>query len=140
MEKLMAWAAADPEKEQDPLSDADLAAVGIKAFTRIAKAWKLSADDASRLADVAPRTWQRMASGEWTGQLTQDQLLRLSALVGVYKGLHLYFNDDLADRWPTRPNTGPLFQGQKPVTVMQGGGLPAIIDVRGYIDAIRGGM
>jgi Protein of unknown function (DUF2384) len=38
------------------------------------------------------------------------------------------------------PNRGPLFQGQTPIGFMETGGLPAIIQVRGYIDAVRGGV
>lgn len=115
-------------------------AVGVKAFSRIAAAWGLDAVRTAKLADVAPRTWARMAAGEWKGELTHDQTLRLSALVGVYKGLHLYFSDELADRWPTLPNAGPLFLGDKPVDMMVQGGLPAIMNVRDYVDAVRGGM
>ena len=66
--------------------------------------------------------------------------MRASALIGLYKGLHLYFGDELADRWVKLPNSGPLFEGLAPVDFMQQGGLPAIMNVREYIDAVRGGL
>ncbi|BCM87573.1 hypothetical protein mvi_60340 (plasmid) [Methylobacterium indicum] len=60
--------------------------------------------------------------------------------MGLYKGLHLYFSDELADRWPRMPNKGEVFAGKSPIEYMQAGGLPALIETRAYVDAIRGGM
>ena len=80
-----------------------------------------------------------MKAGGWTGRLGKDQLLRVSALVGIYKALHLYFDDELADRWPRLPNTGSLFGGRTPLDAMRAGGLPTILEVRDYLDALRGG-
>jgi hypothetical protein len=64
----------------------------------------------------------------------------VSALVGIFKGLHLLFADGMADRWPTLPNKGPLFGGHSPVKVMIEGGIPAMLDVRRHVDALRGGL
>lgn len=124
----------------DTAADEELARVGIKAAARIADTWGLTAAQAADLADVPGRTWARMRNGSWNGNLTRDQLLRLSAIAGVFKGLRLTFSEDLADRWPTLPNTGPLFEGRSPIDVMIDGGLPSIIATRGYIDAVRGGV
>ena len=62
-----------------------------------------------------------MAAGKWEQALSQDQLTRVSAVVGVYKGLHLLFADDMADRWPRLKNSGPLFQNLSPIAAMQQG-------------------
>lgn len=115
-------------------------AVAVKAMVRVFKAWRLGIPDAARLAGVSERTWSRMKGEAWPGALSHDQRLRASAIVGVYKGLHLYFGDDLADKWVKMRNRGPLFEGSTPVEHMLDGGLPAIIHVREYVDAIRGGM
>ena len=72
--------------------------------------------------------------------LSQDQLTRVSALVGVYKGLHLLFADETADEWARRPNRGPLFDRETPVQAMIEGGIPRMLEVRRYIDAVRGGL
>lgn len=114
--------------------------VAVKAAVRVVKAWRLTAAEAATLLAVSPRTFARMKDGTHAGDLNQDQLTRVSALVGLYKGLHLYFDDDLANRWPRLPNTGPLFSGQTPVAYMQERGLPALLEVRAYVDAIRGGV
>jgi len=118
----------------------EMAEAGLAAFRQLTSLWALSNEEAAALLDVTERTWSRMKKPGWTGRVSQDQLLRLSALVGLYKALHLYFSDALADRWPQLPNTGPLFKGATPVTFMLTGGLPAIMQVRDYVDALRGGV
>lgn len=122
--------------DDDPEADARVA---VAALRRIAGAWRLTGEEAAGLAGVSPRTWARMKAEGWSGRLGQDQMLRASGLVGLYKGLHLYFSDALADAWPKRPNTGRLFAGRAPVAHMLAGGLPAILAARGYVDALRGG-
>ena len=117
-----------------------MAEAGLGAFRRLTNLWSLSNEEAAALLDVTERTWSRMKKPGWTGRVSQDQLLRLSALVGLYKGLHLYFSDTLADRWPKLPNNGPLFKGASPVAFMLSGGLPAIMHARDYVDALRGGV
>ncbi len=117
-----------------------MAEAGLAAFRRLTGLWALSNEEAAALLDVTERTWSRMKKPGWTGRVSQDQLLRLSALVGLYKALHLYFSDALADRWPKLPNTGPLFMGASPVAFMTAGALPAIMQTRDYVDALRGGV
>jgi hypothetical protein len=119
---------------------ATLDSVAVKAMVRVCKAWRSTAPEAAKLFGVSERTWSRMRAGEWVGILTDDQKYRASGVIGLYKGLHLYFSDDLADRWPKLRNRGPLFEGETPVEFMIKGGIPAILTVREYVDAIRGGM
>lgn len=123
--------------QRDP---ADVARVAAKAYRRIAEAWCLRNADAAALIDVSARTWGRMKAEDWSGDLRQDQLFRISGLTGLYKALHLYFSDELADRWVNLANDGPLFRGRTPREVMADGGLPAILEARDYVDALRGGV
>jgi uncharacterized protein (DUF2384 family) len=112
----------------------------IKALPRVFAAWHVTAPDAAKLAGTSERTWRRMRNGSWSGSLSQDQSMRASAVIGLYKRLHLYFGYDLADRWVKLPNRGPLFREKSPLAYMIDGGLPAIIATREYVDAIRGEM
>ncbi len=114
-------------------------AVALKAYARIAAAWGLGQREAARLADMSESTWKRARKPDFTGELTQDQLLRLSALIGIYKSLELYFSEPLARSWFTRANTGPLFAGSRPIDAAIDGGLPQIMAIRTYLDALRGG-
>lgn len=117
----------------------DRQAVGLKAFARIAEAWSLTVAEAAALADMSASTWKRARKPGYAGELTRDQMLRLSALTGLYKSLELYFDGALARDWVRLPNAGPEFDGARPVDAMIAGGLPKILSVRTYVDALRGG-
>lgn len=114
-------------------------AIALKAYARIADAWSLNLKEAAALADMSESTWKRAKKPGFAGELTKDQLLRLSALIGIYKSLELYFSQTLARSWLTRANTGPLFGGARPVDTAIEGGLPQILAIRTYLDALRGG-
>lgn len=124
-----------------PTTDAfpDRTAVALKAYGRATEAWGLSLREASGLADMSESTWKRARKPGFAGELTKDQMLRLSAVIGIYKALELYFSDPLARTWLTRPNRGPLFGGARPVDTAIDGGLPQILAIRTYLDALRGG-
>ncbi len=132
-----------PLEPQSFAAEADrerLSAVAIKAFRALAGQWRLGNADAAALLGVSASTWDRIKRGAWSHPLSQDQLTRVSALVGVFKGLHLLFADDMADRWPRLPNRGPLFERRSPIEAMTEGGIPMMLDVRRYVDAVRGGL
>jgi hypothetical protein len=117
-----------------------LSGVAVKAFRSLCERWKLSNIEAASLLAVSASTWDRIKRDEWKESLNQDQLTRVSALVGVFKGLHLIFADGMADRWPKLPNSGPLFGRRSPIDAVIAGGIPVMLDVRRYIDAVRGGV
>lgn len=113
----------------------------LKAYLAIVDKWSLSGAQAAALLAVSTSTWERIKrNAEKAAALNQDQLTRLSAMVGIYKGLHLLFGDDLADRWVALGNRGPLFGGQTPIDSMIEGGIPQMMDVRRHVDALRGAL
>lgn len=114
--------------------------VALKALLRLADAWQLTGQEAAALLGVSTTTWDRMRAGRWASTLSQDQLTRASALIGLFKGLHLLFADGMADRWPRLPNRNPLFGGLSPVAAMIEGGIPRLIETRRHMDAMRGGL
>ena len=117
-----------------------LSEVALKAFKALAEQWSLSNAEAAALLGVSDSTWDRIKRNSWGQPLSQDQLTRASAAIGVYKGLHLLFTDQMADRWPKLPNRGPVFQRKSPVEAMIEGGIPLMLETRRYIDAVRGGV
>jgi len=117
-----------------------LSNVALKAFLAIVARWGLSNSEAAALLGVSDSTWDRIKKGTWGQPLSQDQMTRASAAIGVYKGLHLLFADSMADRWPKLPNRGPIFQRLSPVDAMIEGGIPAMLETRRYVDAVRGGL
>lgn len=132
-----------PTSVQDFSDEADrrrLTATALKAFRRLVERWSLTTQEAAALLGVSTSTWERIKRGTWDSYLSQDQLTRVSALVGIFKGLHLLFADDMAERWPRLENKGPLFNRFSPIDAMIAGGIPHMIEVRRYVDAVRGGM
>ena len=118
-----------------------LTPVAIKAYRALSDKWTLSNQEAAALIGVSGSTWDRIKRDGWEGSaLNQDQLTRVSALVGIFKGLHLLFADGIADEWPKLANKGPLFERRTPIEAMIEGGIPHMIEVRRYIDAVRGGL
>lgn len=118
----------------------ELTDAALEAFIRLSDIWRLTSRQSAALLGESERTWFRIKAGEWSGVLSQDALTRVSAVVGLYKGLHLLFSDPLADDWVRRPNSESLFEGSAPVDHMIRGGIPAMLATRGYIDALRGGL
>ena len=131
-----------PER-QDFSAESDrarLSKVALKAYKRLVEQWGLTGQQAAALLDVSTSTWERLKQGGKDKSLSQDQLTRISAMVGIYKGLHLLFADGMADRWPRLDNRGPLFARMSPVDSMMKGGIPQMLEVRRYVDAVRGGL
>ena len=73
-------------------------------------------------------------------KIPSSALSRVSALLGIFKGLRLLFSEPLCDEWIQLPNKGPLYGGRRPLDAMIEGGIPKLLDVRRHIDALRGGL
>lgn len=130
----------EPQGFAGEASRGRLSKVGLKAYKRVAEAWGLNGQQAAALLGVSTSTWERLKAAARGKTLSQDQMTRISALVGIYKGLHLLFADAMADRWPSLPNSGPLFAKTSPIDSMIDGGIPQMLEVRRYVDAVRGGL
>ena len=136
-----AAATAVPANLADNASRQRLTPAAISGVIRLAELWRLTSTEVcSLIGDVSERSWFRMKKGAWDGTLSQDSLTRISALVGIFKGLRLLFSEQLADEWIRLPNKGPLYGGRRPIDVMIEGGIPKLLQVRQHIDALRGGL
>jgi hypothetical protein len=132
--------ASVPANLADAAARERLTPAAVDGVVRLGEIWRLtSVEICALLGDVSERTWFRMKKGEWTGVLSQDTLTRISALIGIFKGLRLLFSEQLADEWVRLPNKGGLYGGRRPLDVMIEGGIPKMLQVRRHIDALRGG-
>jgi hypothetical protein len=129
------WQTFADEEDRERLTPAAL-----EAIRNLSKAWSVTGNEMAALLGVSPSTWDRIKGDAWGQALSQDQLTRASAMIGVFKGLHLLFADAMADRWIRLRNSGPLFGNRTPIETMIEGGIPAMIEVRRYVDALRGGL
>ncbi|WP_417842057.1 DUF2384 domain-containing protein [Terasakiella sp.] len=108
--------------------------VALKAYRNVADNWALPAHQAAALVDMSPGKWRGARRPNYRGRINVDQMLRLSALIGIYRSLELYFDTPIARRWILLPNQGPLFAGDKPVERMIDRGLPYMLSVRHYLE------
>ncbi|MBV8087890.1 MAG: DUF2384 domain-containing protein [Chloroflexi bacterium] len=130
-----------PANLSEPATRARLTPAAVDGVLRLAEIWRLTGAEAcALLGDVSERTWFRMKKGEWSGALSQDTLTRVSALVGIFKGLRQLFSEPLSDEWIRLPNKGPLYGGRRPLDTIIEGGIPKMLEVRRHIDALRGGL
>jgi len=118
-----------------------MAAAGLRAFTRIAEHWKLSVDEQLKLLGDPPRStyfaWRKHPE---SAKLPRDTLERLSYLLGIYKALQVLLPDaERADAWVRQPNGAPPFGGRPALQRMLAGNVSDLHLVRSYLDAARGG-
>lgn len=131
----------------DVLSEADLPEVpelgdaavrrllgsgGMKVFRNIMKAWGAAEAEERRLLGLAPETRLDELDPE---RLTEEQMVRISYVIGIYNALQVYWKGELADRWVGLPNREPMFGDQAPLAYMAQGGLEAMRNVRRVLDA-----
>src|ERR1700758_612289 len=137
----LASPAAPPPNLSDASTRRRLTPSAVDGIVRLAAIWRLTGPEVcALLGEVSERTWFRMKKGEWSGTLSQDTLTRVSALIGIFKGLRLLFSEPLSDEWVRLPNKGPLYGGRRPLDAMIEGGIPKMLEVRQHIDALRGGL
>lgn len=130
-----------PANLSDPPTRERLTPAAVDGMRRLSELWRLtSVEVCALLGDVSERTWFRMKKGDWSGALSQDTLTRISALIGIFKGLQLLFSEPLSNEWIQLPNKGPLYGGRRPLDAMVEGGIPKMLEVRRHIDALRGGL
>lgn len=121
-----------------PKGEAALDGPALRAFFRIAEAWRLStAQQRTLLGNPPPSTyfkWKKQG-----GALPRDVLERISYILGIYKALQILLPDPVrADGWISEPNDAPPFGGRSALERMLGGNVGDLYAVRQYLDAQRG--
>lgn len=121
-----------------------LSGPALRTFANIADQWGLS--EKQRLAMLGEPgrstyySWLHKAEHRASLTLPLDTLLRISAILGVYKGLAILFIDGAqALQWLRSPHKGTVFNGTAPLELMIEGAQDGIMTVRRYLDAWRGG-
>lgn len=111
-----------------------LRGAAVRVLDRLSQAWGLDDEDLSSLAGADKRDLLRWR--EDPDVVPNAALERISALLGIFRAINtLLPQPSSADSWIRRPNQAPLFRGRSALAIMLEGGLPAIRDVRSYLDA-----
>jgi uncharacterized protein (DUF2384 family) len=116
-----------------------LSPAAIEAVLQIAGEWGLKSDAAMGLLGGISNGRYFGLKKSRKGVLTQDELTRVSLLIGIYKALNILFSARLADQWVSRPNSNPMFKNQPPLVLLIQGGMPGMLAVRRLLDSRRGG-
>jgi hypothetical protein len=117
---------------------------GLRTFLNISDEWGLSEQERLRILGLPGRStfyaWRdRVRSGEGI-TLSVDELTRISMVLGIYKALKIIFpRDEDVLRWLRSRNRGIVFGGQAPLSLITSGTQDAMMSVRRYLDAWRGG-
>jgi hypothetical protein len=118
---------------------ARLSPAAVKGLLRIARHWKLRDEDTRVLLGGLSSGSFYALKNQTARTLDEDQLTRISLLLGIYKALNILYSQKLADAWMTLPNTNLMFGGESPLDHVKRGGIPALLRVRQLLDARRGG-
>jgi len=117
-----------------------LSPTAIRAFLKICDKWGLAeAQCRALLGGIASSTFHAWKAEPAAQKLSQDTLIRISLVIGIYKALHIYFSKVWADRWVGLNNRGALFAGRAPIDFMIRHGQPGMLEVRRMLDTWRGG-
>jgi uncharacterized protein (DUF2384 family) len=111
----------------------------IAAFFAIVEKWELRNEDAMALLGGASHGRFYELKKNRKGLLSQDELTRISLLIGIFKALNILFSQRLANQWASRPNSNAMFNNAPPLQVLLRGGVPGMIGVRRLLDSRRGG-
>ncbi len=110
----------------------------VDGFFAIMDKWQVPIEKAGDLLGGMPRSSVYKLKTA-AGTLRQDEITRISYIVGIYKALHILLPDNLADLWMSQTNDNVLFSGQTPLEYIVKAGIPGLHQVRSLLDAARGG-
>jgi uncharacterized protein (DUF2384 family) len=117
-----------------------LSQVAVRTFVGLVRAWGLDLrEQRAALGNVSKQTVYNWRREPERARLTDDQLDRISYLIGIYKALHVLFTrPEQADSWIRRPNAALPFGGKPAAELLFSGRLEDLIRVRRYLDGARG--
>ena len=55
------------------------------ALRNLARVWKLTGAEAAALIGISEMTWDRIKANAWKRTLSQDQMMRVSAMIGIQR-------------------------------------------------------
>jgi hypothetical protein len=135
----MSLAIRVPESSPPDLATPEAGAAALRAFWRLADAWKLTVPEQTTLLGVGRTTLYQWKQGK-PALLDRHVLERLSYLFGIWAALQILLpSPERADAWVRQPNDAPLFGGGSALQRMLGGQVADLYVVRQYLDAQRGG-
>ncbi|MBB1327374.1 DUF2384 domain-containing protein [Pseudoalteromonas sp. SR45-1] len=116
--------------EKDKL---ELTRIAYKVFLNIMDAWSINTKQQRVLLGSPEISEFELWQQGNTKDMNHDVIMRISYIVGIYKGLGLIFNDRVqADKWVNKPNQE--FNDRSAITFMLEGNIEQLKRVREFVD------
>lgn len=124
--------------DTSPENRARVSGAVLRTFLNIATALELDLGEARGFLGMPAaaefRSWQDAARAEEPLMLETDVVLRISAVLGIYKSLRvLYRTEEQGLDWLRSSNHGSQFNGRALIELMLSGFEPGLMDVRRYL-------
>jgi hypothetical protein len=129
----------------EPAARRRVSAPGMRAFLAIADLWRLTEEERRLVLGYPSRStyhnWAKLAREGGSFTLDVDTLARISAVLGIHQALGVLFASE-ADgvAWLRGPHDGTVFGGRPPLALLASGSQDALLTVRRFLDAARGGI
>jgi len=118
----------------DPVTRERLSPPALKTFFSILDKWEIDGSTGAHLLGGMSRA-SIFNLKRSSRTLSQDELMRVSYIIGIYRALHMLFSKALANQWMKRPNDNPIFLGHTPLEYVLQEGIPGLQNVRNLLDA-----
>jgi hypothetical protein len=122
-----------------------LSAAALRTFLAIADLWGLNEQQRLLILGYPSRStyhhWCKLAREHGSFTLDADTLTRISAVFGIHQALGILFpTESLGVAWLRGPHAATVFGGRPPIDLLASGSQDALLTVRRFLDAARGGQ
>ncbi len=122
-----------------------LSGPGLRTFNAIADLWDLMEGERLLVLGSPSRStyygWLKAAREHADVTLSVDSLTRISAVLGIHKGLKILFATEREGiEWLRGPHRAAVFGGGPPLDLVTCGTQDGLMAVRRFLDAARGGI
>ena len=140
--------AGAPRVDQSAFNAANrrrLSGPGLRTFLTIADLWGLNEEQRRLILGYPPRStyhsWVRAVREHRDITLDIDVLTRISAVLGIHQALGILHGSEAEGiAWLRGPHGATVFGGRPPLELITSGSQDALLTVRRFLDAARGGL
>lgn len=134
----------DPESFA-PANRRRLSAPGFRTFLAISDLWGLGEERRRLVLGLPSRStyqnWVKTAREHRELTLDVDVLTRISAILGIHQALNVLHGSEAEGlAWLRGPHRALIFGGKPPLDLITSGTQDALLTVRRFLDAARGGL
>lgn len=128
-----------------PANRKRLSAPALRTFLAITDLWGLTEKQRILILGYPSRStyhsWCKQAREHGVLTLNVDALIRISAILGIHKGLGILFpTEQLGIEWLRTSHSAIAFGGQPPLDLVTSGTQDGLLTVRRFLEGAQGGI